>query len=137
MDLAKKFEKAASCKMININSLGKEKQYAVVRTKRITSKYRPTVLLTVRDSESCVLQIFLPKSYCAVISDDDMDEINNSAVSLNLVYKDICKTPKSYLLAIKSFACNPKTLIISTLILTQFYTFLPILFLSFIISSCS
>ena len=31
-----------------------------------------------------------------------MDEINSKAVSLNLVYKDICESSKSYLLAIES-----------------------------------
>jgi len=102
MYLAKKFEEATSCKTININSLEKEKLYPIARAKRITSKYGPTVLLTVRVSESCVVQIFLQKRYSAVISDDDVDKISNSAVSLNLVYKGMCETSKSYLLAIES-----------------------------------
>jgi len=75
MDLAKNFEVATSRKTSKINSLGNEILYPIVRAKRITSKYGPTVLLTVRDSEFCVVQIFLPKQYCEVISNDDMDKI--------------------------------------------------------------
>ena len=102
MDLAKKFEEATACKTNNINSLEKEKLFPIVRAKRISSEYGPTVLLTVRDSESCVVQIFLPKRFCAVISNNDIDKINNSAVSLNLVYKGIVRHSKSHLLAIES-----------------------------------
>ena len=92
MDIVKNFKEATSCKKRNISSLEKGKLYPTVRAKRITTKYGLTVLLTVRDTESSVFQVFLPKRYSAVISDGDMDKINNSAVSLNLVYKGICET---------------------------------------------
>jgi len=84
----------------NICSLEKEEMYPIVRAKRFATKYGPTVLMPVRDFESSVDQIFLPKRYSAAISDDDVEKINNRAISLNLVYKDICETSKSYLLAI-------------------------------------
>jgi len=100
MDLERKFEEGISSRAINIIYLKKEKLYPIVHAKRVTTKYGPTVLLTNRDSESCVVQIFLPKRYCAVISVDGVDKINNSAVSLNLLYKVICETSKSYLLGI-------------------------------------
>ena len=93
MDPAKKFEEATSC-VTNISSLDIEKMYPIVPAKRITTKYGPTVLLTVRDSESSVVQIFTPKRHCSV------DKINNGAVSLNILHKGISETPKSYLLAI-------------------------------------
>jgi len=71
MNLAKKFEEATSCVTTNISSLVIEKTYPIVHAKRITTKYGPTVLLNVRDSESSVVQIFTPKRHCSVISDMD------------------------------------------------------------------
>jgi len=100
MDLAKQFEENTSCNSVNTNSLEINKLYPTVRAKRIATKYGQTVLLSTRDSEASIIQIFLPKRYCAEISDDDMDKINSKAVSLNLVYKGICETSKSYLLAL-------------------------------------
>ena len=76
MELAKKFEEATSCQSVNINSLSTDKKYPIVRTKRMTSKFGPTILLTIRDSESTTVQTFLPKRYSAVLSDDDMEKIS-------------------------------------------------------------
>jgi len=101
MELAEKFEEATSCQSVNINSLDTDKKYPIVRSKRITSKFGPTVLLTIRDSESTTIQTFLPKRYSAVVSDDDIEKINNKVVSLNLMYMGICEKSRSYLLKIE------------------------------------
>ena len=100
MELAKKFEDATLCQSVNIISLDTDKKYPIVRAKRITSKFGPSVLLTIRDSESTTDQTFLPKRYSAVVSDDDIQKINNF-VSLNLMYMGICEKSRSYLLKIE------------------------------------
>jgi len=102
MDLAKRFEEATAYTSVNLTSLEPNELYPIVRAKRITIKYRSTVLLTLRVSETSIVQVFLPKRYCDVWSDDDMDSINSKAVSLHFVYKGVCETSKSYLLAIES-----------------------------------
>jgi len=101
MELAKKFEDATSCQSVNINSLETDKKYPIVRAKRMTSKFGPTVLLTIRDSESTTVKIFLPKRYSAVVSDEDVEKINNKLVSLNLIYMGICEKSRYYLLKIE------------------------------------
>ena len=58
--------------------------------------------LRARDSPSDTVQVFLPKRYSAVVSDDNMDKINKNAVSLNLVSRGDCGTSDSYLLAIET-----------------------------------
>jgi len=65
MDLAKKFEDATSCHSVNINFLDTDKMYPIVRAKRITSKFGPTILLIIQNSESTTVQIFLTKRYSA------------------------------------------------------------------------
>jgi len=102
MDLAKLFEDATPCTSVNLRSLDINISFPIFRAKRITTKYDPTVLLSIRDSEASMVQIFLSKLYRAVISDDNMDKTISNAVSLNLIYRGIFGTSKSYLLAIES-----------------------------------
>jgi len=80
MELAKKFDEATSCQLVNIGSLDMCKEYSVVGAKGIYGKFRPRVVLTIRDSEFTTLQTFLPKRYGAVVSDDDTNKMNNNAI---------------------------------------------------------
>ena len=59
-------------------------------------------MLSIRDSDEKLVQIFLLKRYANVMSNEDMEKINSRSVYLNLVYKGICETARSYLLAIDS-----------------------------------
>ena len=49
-----------------------------------------------------VVQVFLPQRYSDVITDTDLTNINSKTVALSLVYKGVCDSSKSYLLAIES-----------------------------------
>ena len=103
MDLAKKLEDAtasASCASVNISSLILNRPYPIVRAKRITTKFGSTVLLSIRHTDEQLVQIFLPKRYASVVSDEDIAKINSRSIYLNLVYKGMCERTKSYLLAI-------------------------------------
>ena len=102
MDLAQRFEEATSYATISINSLEIYKLYPIVSTKGMTTKYGPTILLSIRETEARIFQLFIPKLHFAVISDDDMDKINTKAGSLNLVFKGLYETSKLYLLGIDS-----------------------------------
>jgi len=73
MDLAKRIEEATAYVTVNISSLSIIKLYPIVNAKRVTTQYGPSVLLGIRESEARIVQLFLPKRYYAVISDDDMD----------------------------------------------------------------
>ena len=102
MDLTMRFEEATAFASVNVNTLEPHKLYPIIRAKRIPTKYGPTVVLTLRIAENNNVQVFLPKRYSDVVSDEDIDAINSKAVSLHLVYKGICESSKSYLLAIES-----------------------------------
>jgi len=98
MELAKRFEEATvttANTSISINSLVINRPYPIIHAKRINTKYGPTVLLSLRDSDKKLVQIFLPKRYANVV-------ILSRSVYLNLVYKGICEVTRSYLLAIDS-----------------------------------
>ena len=72
----KRFEEATACATVNISSLEINKLYPIANARRMTTKYGPTVLLSIRESEAGLVQLFLNKSYFAVTSGDDMDKIN-------------------------------------------------------------
>jgi len=58
-------------------------------------------MLTNPELESTKFQAFLPKSYSAVVSEDNIEKTNNKVVSLNLVYMGMCEKSRSYLLKIE------------------------------------
>ena len=97
---ANKFEEATASASVNISSLILNTPYPVVRAKRITTKFGSTVLLSIEDTDEQLVQIFLPKPYASVVSDEDIAKLNSRSIYLNLVYKGMCERTKSYLLAI-------------------------------------
>ena len=108
MNLGNRFEEATAYSSVNVTSLELNKLCLIVWAKRISTKYGPTVLLTLRVSETSIVQVFLSKRYSEVLSDDDMDSINSKAVALHLLYKGACESSKSYLLAIESSIYFPR-----------------------------
>jgi len=101
MELARKNRRSYFVPVCQYQLLETDKKYPIVLAKPTTSKFGPTVLLTICDSESTTVQTFLPKRYSAVVSEDDIENINNKVVSLNLTYMGICEKSRSYLLKIE------------------------------------
>jgi len=58
-------------------------------------------VLTLQGPDSGVIQVFLPQRYSDVMTEADLDIINNKEVSLHLVYMGVCESSKAYLLAIE------------------------------------
>ena len=58
-------------------------------------------MLTIWDSLEEPDQVFLPQEYSDVETDDDIEKINTNAVSLYVVYRGVCATNISYLLALE------------------------------------
>ena len=81
MDLSKRFEEATAYASGNVNTLEPHELYPIIRAKGIPSKYGRTIVLTLLIAETNIVQVFLPKRYGDVVSDDDIDAINSKAVS--------------------------------------------------------
>jgi len=77
------------------------KKNPIDRAKRITSKFGPTDLLPISAPQSTKVETFLPKRYSAVVSDDEMEKINNKILSLNFIYMGKRETSQPYLLQIQ------------------------------------
>jgi hypothetical protein len=78
-----------------------EKKYPIVSAERFNSKFRPTVLLHVKENPSKIVKLYLPKQYSSVVSDDNIEHINSQKVSLNSIYKGTCERTLSFILAIE------------------------------------
>jgi len=102
MELAKRFEEARAYASVSVSSLEPPKPYPITTAKRISTKYGLAVLLTLRGTDTGVVQVILPQRYSHVMTDSDLDSINSKALSLNLVYKVICDSSNAYLFAIES-----------------------------------
>ena len=101
MDLKTTFQAATSCKSVKISALEVERKYQIIRAERVETKFGQSVLLNILDSPIKTIKIYLPKSYSAVLTDVDIDDINTKGVSLHLIYKGTCVKTKSYIFAIK------------------------------------
>jgi hypothetical protein len=101
IDLISKFEMTNNCRTVSIGSMTLDHRYPILCSERINTKFWPSVVMTLGDSTETVLKAFLPKRYSNIIQNEDMIDLNNSAVSLNLVYKGKCEKTKSYIIQLE------------------------------------
>jgi len=102
MDLAKRFEETTAYASVSVAFLEPHKLYPIFRVKRLLTRFGMLVLLTLRSSDTNVVQVFLPQRYSDVVTDADMQSIKSVAVELNLVCKGVCESSKAYLLAVET-----------------------------------
>jgi hypothetical protein len=104
MDLIRRFDNAASHTTVKIPSLEIGRRYEILAAERVTTRYGPSILLTIAlgtsssSSSSDSVRVFLPTRYTDVITDEDISTINTRQVQLHLVYKGACKSTHSYML---------------------------------------
>jgi len=89
MDLGKRFDGATTYATVSVASLEPHKRHPVIRAKRLSTKYGMSVVFTLRNSDTSVVQVFLPQRYSDVVTDADIQSINSECVDLNLVYKGV------------------------------------------------
>jgi len=95
MDLAKCFEEATAYASVCVTSLEPHKSYPITIAKRISTEYGLAVVLTLRSSDTSVVQVFLPQRFSDVMSDAYLDSINSKAIALNLLCKGVCDSSKA------------------------------------------
>ena len=86
MDLAQKFDGVTCDTNISVSELDVNRKYRILQTRRLTTRYGPTVILTVKGENAALVQVFLPRRYSDVFSDTDIEQINSNAVFLHLLF---------------------------------------------------
>jgi hypothetical protein len=91
MDLAQKFHEVATCTPIAFEDLTLNQVYSIVRARRVYLGHDGGIvsfLLRKIYDPSITYMIYLPQYYADIISDKDIEDINEEVVWLNLVYKE-------------------------------------------------
>jgi hypothetical protein len=88
MYLAQKFEIASATDVSSIDSLDVGLKCPIVLAAKVKTRYRPSIVLTLRDDEdSKVLKEFLPSRFYSLFSDADIEVINSQSVKYSFVYR--------------------------------------------------
>jgi hypothetical protein len=90
-----------SCHSVNISSLEVDRKYPIINAERIGTRHGPTIILSLRDSPSRIIKVFVPRRYYSSFSDTAIEEINSATVALCLIFKGQCVDTKAYKLAIE------------------------------------
>jgi hypothetical protein len=97
MDLFTRFAQVASSNIVRANTLEVNKRYPITYAQRQETVYGPTVLLTLRTSDSNEsVKLFLPKRYGLIFKDEDITKINDGTLSLHLVYHGLYLGSRAY-----------------------------------------
>jgi len=94
IDLAQKFDVVAC--QTTVTELDLNHKYRILRAKRLTTRFCPTVVLNIR-GEGAAPPKYSCLGYSDVITGTNIEQINSNAVFLHLVYKEVCSTTKAYL----------------------------------------
>ena len=80
MHLATKFKMVAACQQTKITSLKFGMPYPIERAERVVTKYGEIILMTLQDPET-FLNVFLPRRYGTLFSDEDLRSINDKTLA--------------------------------------------------------
>jgi hypothetical protein len=100
-ELSCRFQESSSCIRMSVGQLQTNRTYPITFMERIGTQYGPSILISLCDSPKRIIKIFLPRIYCSLVTDTDIDEVNSAKVSLSLVYQGQCTETKAYKLAIE------------------------------------
>jgi hypothetical protein len=76
MDLALRFQEASSCTAMSVAKLQTDRTYPITFTERVGTRFGPAILMSLLDTPTRIVKIFLPRRYYSSITDTDIDEIN-------------------------------------------------------------
>jgi hypothetical protein len=82
MSLSKKILEASDCLTVKIVSLDTENPYSITHAKRVDTRFGPTSLLSISDSEFTLKKVFLPRRYSDVFTDAIIDRLSSNKAKL-------------------------------------------------------
>jgi hypothetical protein len=80
MDLNQKFEGITCNTTVYVSEINVNRKYRILRAQRLTTRFGPAVILTVKGEDAAPVQMFLPRRYSDVFTDTDIEQINSKAV---------------------------------------------------------
>jgi hypothetical protein len=101
MDLPEKFRNASPYGSVPVGNLQVDRAYPIQHAERTETKYGPAIILTLSQQPLHSINVFLPRRYMAVFTDEHIAQINGGQVFLSLIFKGKCVTSNSFILEVK------------------------------------
>jgi hypothetical protein len=101
MDLTLRFQQVTSCSTVAVDKLQTDRPYPITFVERVGTKFGPSILVSLLDSPTRSVKVFLPRRYYTVFTEDDIQQINSIQVQYGLVYKGECVNTHSHKLDIE------------------------------------
>ena len=76
MNICQHFHVMASGQIVQIHTLDMDRPYPILYARRLTTKFGPTLLLTLQAEENMNIKIYLPRRYAEGFDDHDIEDIN-------------------------------------------------------------
>jgi hypothetical protein len=102
MELQKKFQLVTSTRLVSATSLVVNRRYPILRAQRAETRYGPTVILALQETNLSQIKICLPKRYADTLRDDEINFIDSGTEALDLVSKGSSEASDSLVLALES-----------------------------------
>ena len=87
--MEQKFQLASSSRLVPASSLVVDRRYPILGGYRADTRYGPTVIFKLAETENSMIKICLPQRYADVITDQDFDDLNRSNPQYDLVSKGL------------------------------------------------
>jgi hypothetical protein len=75
---------ASSCPVIKITSLKMNSSYPIERAEKLQTRFGEAIVLTLQKSPFTFVNLFVPRRYGALFTENDLNSINEKSVSLAL-----------------------------------------------------
>ena len=80
-----KFQQVSISRLVPASSLTVDRRYPILEGYRADTRYGPTVILKLSETENNMLKICLPRRYVDVLTDQDITVLNSSPPQYDLV----------------------------------------------------
>jgi len=83
--MEQKFKMASSARLVSAMSLVVGRRYPILGGERAVTRFGPTIILRLSESQNSIIKICLPKRYMEVITDDDLNTLNTGPETYDLI----------------------------------------------------
>jgi len=89
LQMEQKFQQVSFSRLVPASSLTVDRRYPILEGYRADTRYEPTVILKLSETENSTIKICLPKRYVDVLTDQDLTDLNSSPPQYHLISKGL------------------------------------------------
>jgi len=100
MDLRQRFGEV-DIDVIQVSEMEVGRRYQISNARRIDTKYGSSVLITIDGFGDHPVNVFLPKRYSSIFTDDDICRIHSKRTVLHIIYNGTDERTKAYKMSLE------------------------------------